>query len=207
VPRRYVDPAERRARRAEVDDPEVVMEAAATFLAVRSRSVQETRRRLTQLGYRAEMVDGVIERLLTMQYLDDATFARAWVESRDRSRPRGESALRRELILKGIERDTIAAVLAARTEDPSLGVGQGGRRFGDHQPSGDGDQPPGDRISVDHAAAERLLTRRRAALHREPDPRKRRQRAYALLARNGFDPQVCQEASAAFGDLNTPDRD
>ncbi|MBA3627266.1 MAG: regulatory protein RecX, partial [Chloroflexi bacterium] len=107
-----------------MDDPEVVMEAAATFLVVRPRSVQETRRRLTQLGYRAEMVDGVIERLLTMQYLDDATFARAWVESRDRSRPRGESALRRELILKGIERDTIAAVLAARTEDPSSGVGQ-----------------------------------------------------------------------------------
>ncbi len=190
-----------------MDDPEIVMEAAATFLAVRPRSVQETRRRLTQLGYRAEMVDGVIERLLTMQYLDDATFARAWVESRDRSRPRGESALRRELIMKGIERDTIAAVLAARTEDPSLGVGQTDRRYGDDQLPGDGDQPPGDTVSVDHAAAERLLARRRAALDREPDPRKRRQRAYALLARNGFDPQVCQEASAAFGDLNTPDRD
>jgi hypothetical protein len=29
------------------------------------------------------------------------------------------------------------------------------------------------------------------------DPRQRRQRAYALLARNGFDPETCREAAAA----------
>ena len=33
--------------------------------------------------------------------LDDETFARAWVESRDRARPRGERAIREELRLKG----------------------------------------------------------------------------------------------------------
>ena len=33
----------RRARRASVTEPEAVMEAAAAFLAVRSRSVDETR--------------------------------------------------------------------------------------------------------------------------------------------------------------------
>ncbi len=37
-----------------------------------------------------------------------------------------------------------------------------------------------------------------AALMREPDARKRRQRAYALLARNGFDPGVCMDATRTY---------
>jgi SOS response regulatory protein OraA/RecX len=49
--------------------------------------------------------------------------------------------------------------------------------------------------SVDRTAAERLLARKASALAREPDPRKRRQKAYALLARNGFDPGICQAVS------------
>ena len=41
----------RRAERATIEDASVVLEAAATFLAVRPRSVDETRRRLRHLGY------------------------------------------------------------------------------------------------------------------------------------------------------------
>ena len=37
------------------------------------------------------------------------------------------------------------------------------------------------------------------SLARVADPRQRRQRAYALLARNGFDPEVCRTVSAVFG--------
>ena len=65
------------------------------FLEPRARSVAEVRRRLTGAGYRADLVDGVIERLLEFGMLDDEAFARAWVESRDRARPRGERAIRR----------------------------------------------------------------------------------------------------------------
>ena len=43
--------------------------------------------------------------------LDDETFARAWVESRDRARPRGERALQNELRLKGIDRAVVDLVL------------------------------------------------------------------------------------------------
>ena len=39
--------------------------------------------------------------------LDDEAFARAWVESRDRARPRGERAIREELRLKGVDRTVI----------------------------------------------------------------------------------------------------
>lgn len=146
------------------------MEAAAAFLAVRPRSVAETRRRLRYLGYVDALVEQVVERLIEMGYLDDAEFARAWVESRDRARPRGENALRRELALKGIERETVATVLEQRAAS----------------------------AGADRAAADRLLERKRSALEREPDPARRRQRAYALLARNGFDPEVCREVSASF---------
>ncbi len=97
----------RRARRAEVTDIDVVMEAAATFLAVRPRSVAETRRRLRHLGYPAALCDEVVDRFVELDYLDDRSFARAWVESRDRARPRGAMALRQELQQKGVPRDIV----------------------------------------------------------------------------------------------------
>ena len=53
--------------------------------------------------------------------------------------------------------------------------------------------------SADLGAARRLLDRRRVALLRGADPRTARQRAYALLARNGFDPDVCRRALVGFG--------
>jgi hypothetical protein len=49
---------------------------------------------------------------------------------------------------------------------------------------------------ADELAAERLIDKSRASLRRVADPRARRGRAYALLARNGFDPDVCREVSA-----------
>ncbi len=106
--------SERRARRAAVDDPAVVLEAAARFLEVRPRSVAEVRRRLRDAGYRPELVEGAVERMLTLGYLDDAAFARTWVESRDRARPRGARALRDELRRKGVAPADIEAALAVR---------------------------------------------------------------------------------------------
>lgn len=156
------------------------MEAAAAFLAVRQRSVEETRRRLRHLGYRHGLVDQVIERLLGMRYLDDDAFSRAWVESRDRARPRGENALRRELALKGVAREQVDVVLVDRAAKASE----------------DG---------ADRVAGMGLLERRRAAIERERDPRKRRQKAYALLARNGFDPETCREVASVVSSWDPAD--
>ena len=177
--------AERRARRAAVDDPTVVLDAAARFLEARSRSIAEVRRRLTSAGYRPDLVDGAIDRLTELGMLDDDAFARAWVESRDRAHPRGERAIRDELRRKGIDRETSEQVLADRRDTPSPdgdALGQGSRGV--------------DRPSPDRLAAERLLIRQARALARVPDPRQRRQRAYALLARNGFDPETCRAVAA-----------
>jgi SOS response regulatory protein OraA/RecX len=89
------------------------------------------------------------------------------VESRDRARPRGQRALRSELAQKGIDRLVTDDVLADReAADPG----------------------------ADAEAARRLLTRHAPSLGRVTDPRARRQRAYAILARNGFDPETAVEA-------------
>lgn len=169
--RRREHPAAARERRAAVDDPELVLAAALRFLEARSRSIAEVRRRLTGAGYQPELVEGAVTRLLELGMLDDAEFGRAWLESRDRARPRGERALRQELRLKGIEGGLVDELLVDRAA------------------SGD---------DVDRVAAERVLARHAAALARVTDPRARRQRAYALLARNGFDPETCSSAVRAF---------
>src|SRR5512140_317944 len=87
---------EKRERLGQVDDPAVVLEAALRFLEPRQRSIGEVRRRLTRVGYRTELVEGAIARLVELEMLDDEAFARTWIESRDRARPRGERALRME---------------------------------------------------------------------------------------------------------------
>ena len=177
--RRKASFAERREQRAAVEDVDEVLNAAARFLEARQRSVAEVRRRLTTAGYRIDLVEAAIVRLGELGYLDDDAFARSWVESRDRARPRGAQALRRELQLKGVDNRIIAAVLDDR------------RAGGDDAPAGHDGEP----IDVDRAAADRLLERHARALARVPDPRARRQRAYALLARNGFDPSTAAAAS------------
>ena len=161
--------AEQRERRRAVDDPELVLAAALRFLEARARSVAEVRRRLTQAGYQPALVDGAIERLVELGMLDDAAFARSWIESRDRARPRAERALRQELAVKGVER-----VVVDRLLDERSAVDGAAKR--------------------DVNAALMLLERQRRTLEREPDPRRRRQKAYGLLARHGFDGDACRDA-------------
>ena len=166
---------EKRERLGAVEDPSLVLEAALRFLEPRQRSIGEVRRRLTRVGYRPDLVEGAIARLVELEMLDDAAFSRSWIESRDRARPRGERALRRELAIKGIEREVVDETMEERI-----------------------DLAP----DAEAEAAARLLERNARALARVPDPRARRQRAWVLLARNGFSSEV---ATAATRQFVTPD--
>jgi regulatory protein len=177
--------AERRERRAEIEDVAEVLDAAARFLEARPRSVHEVRYKLTTMGYRPALVDEVVVRLTDLRYLDDEAFTRAWVESRDRARPRGEHALRRELQLKGVDAALVGEVLDQRREEARANDEAGG---------------VGAPVGPDAAAAERLLRKKLPAILREADLRRRRQRAYALLARSGFAPDVCASVSRAVLD-------
>lgn len=172
---------EKRERLGTVDDPALVLEAALRFLEPRQRSIGEVRRRLTRVGYQPELVEGAIARLVELGMLDDQAFARTWIESRDRARPRGERALVQELRVKGIDREIIATSLEDRRAVAA---------------SIDDDTAE-DMLSADEAAATRLLARNARSLGRIVDPRVRRQRAYAILARNGFSPDVCSRVAAS----------
>jgi regulatory protein len=165
---------EKRERLGEVEDPNVVLEAALRFLEPRQRSIGEVRRRLTRVGYQAALVEGAIARLIELGMLDDQAFARTWIESRDRARPRSGRALRRELAVKGVDRETVDGTMDEReAETPD----------------------------ADAEAARRLLERNARALARVGDPQAMRQRAYALLARNGFDSETAAAASREFGQV------
>jgi regulatory protein len=185
---------QRLERHAAVEDPDAVLNAAARFLELRSRSVAEVRRHLAAARYPARLIERAVGRLLELGMLDDRAFGRIWVESRDRARPRGEQALRRELALKGLDRELIAEILAER-------AGESGSQDDGFGPSGVAE--PG----AETRAAQKLLARHSTALRRIADPRQRRQRAYALLARNGFGPETCREVSARVVAPGTADTD
>jgi regulatory protein len=171
--------AERLARHAAVTDPGSVLAAALRMLEARSRSVADLRGRLLRAGYSAALVEGAVDRLTELGLLDDDAYARGWLDARDRGRPRGERALRQELRLRGVPGDVAAAAL-------------------DERRTAAADDAEGDESAADEAAARALLDRRAGVLSRVTDLRVRRQRAYALLARHGFDPDVAGRVAASM---------
>lgn len=86
-------------------------ETALAFLAYRPRSEKEVRDRLRRGGFGQSAADQTIARLHEWRYLDDADFARRWVESRAAGRPRGNRLLQQELHQKGIDRETAREII------------------------------------------------------------------------------------------------
>lgn len=87
-------------------------EAALAFLAYRPRSEREVRDRLRRGAYPQETIKKVIARLHDWRYLDDADFARRWVEGRTMQRPRGSRLLQQELRQKGIDSEIAREAIA-----------------------------------------------------------------------------------------------
>lgn len=98
--------AERLALLLALDEKARALSAALAFLAYRPRSEREVRDRLRQKGYPPEAIAAAVEKLQGWRYLDDADFARRWVENRETHQPRGRRLLEQELRRKGIDRDT-----------------------------------------------------------------------------------------------------
>jgi regulatory protein len=85
-------------------------DAAVRYLAARSHSRQELRRKLVRKGFEDEEIEAALGRLAELGYLNDEAFARSLV--RRRSASRGPAALAAELGSKGISREGVAAALA-----------------------------------------------------------------------------------------------
>jgi regulatory protein len=104
---------EERRRELEAEDQRLgALEAALRLLAMGPRSEHDLRERLSRRrGFRREAVDHAMRRMKEMGYLNDATFARFWVESRQAATPRSKRALAFELGRKGVGREQLDAAL------------------------------------------------------------------------------------------------
>ena len=99
--------------------------SALRYLAYRPRSEAEMRGSLRRKHPR-QTVETVVERLKKQGLLDDAAFALAWSKSRASSRPRSAFLIQRELLRKGVSRDTAQA--AVETLDDEENAYAAGRR-------------------------------------------------------------------------------
>jgi len=110
----------------EADVRRTALDSALRLLAYRPRSESELRQRLARRGLPVEVVDTTTAGLREQGLLDDAAFARYWVESRSQIRPRSRRLLARELSAKGVERET--ALRAAEAVDDAEAAYDAGRR-------------------------------------------------------------------------------
>lgn len=137
-------------------DEEGAWRALLVALERRSFSIADIRRRLGQKGHTPEAVIYAVERGRELGLLDDAEFARRFVDTRA-ARGRGPGRLRRDLAGLGVDRALVDAAISERWPEPE------------------------DALALAAQLAERRA-RQLAGLPREV----RRRRLLAFLARRGF---------------------
>lgn len=98
-------------RIAGAESVDKAIQAALRFLEARPRSAAEIRERLHRKAFDAATIATALDRLGELGLVDDAAFARFWVENRQSCRPRGAGALRDELRRKGIDRAVADTIL------------------------------------------------------------------------------------------------
>ncbi len=95
------------------------LDRAVGYLAARARSRKEIEQKLLQAGYRPCTVEMVVYKLQRENLLDDADFARQWVESRA-THKLGRSRIAQELRRKGISQEEAEEALSVIEDDDQL---------------------------------------------------------------------------------------
>lgn len=95
------------------------LDRAVGYLAERARSRREIEERLLRVGYRPCTVEMVLYKLEREKLLNDADFARQWVESRT-NRSMGRSRIAQELRRKGVAQEEAEAALETIDEEDQL---------------------------------------------------------------------------------------
>jgi regulatory protein len=91
--------------------------AALRLLAIQPRSEQDLRDRLRRRAFPRHAIDAALERMRELGYLNDAAFARFWVEARQAATPRSRRALTFELGRKGVNRELAAETTAGLSDE------------------------------------------------------------------------------------------
>lgn len=95
------------------------LDRAVGYLAARACSTREIEQKLLRAGYRPSTVEMVIYKLQRENLLDDADFARQWVESRQHHKL-GRSRIAQELRRKGIAQEEAEEALSVIDDDDQL---------------------------------------------------------------------------------------
>jgi len=98
---------------------ETAREKALRFLEPRPRSMTEVKQHLLKKQITADVADRVVARLSQAGLLDDAAFAKYWVENREQFKPRAARALRFELRRKGLSTAAISDAIGDVDESAS----------------------------------------------------------------------------------------
>jgi regulatory protein len=163
-------------------DPEArAREVCLRLLTLAPRTRAQLADALRKRGIPDEVADAVLGRYEDAGLIDDAAFARAWVESRHYSRGLAGRALRAELKQRGVAADEIRAAI-----DEQLGP------------------------DAEASAARRLVAGKLAATRGLP-PEQRTRRLAGLLARKGYPAglafRVIREALEAEGEVAFPEEE
>jgi regulatory protein len=151
---------------------EAAWQAALKLIAYRDRTAHETRTRLAEKGFAPGAVDGAVERLKRLGYLDDLAYAKRTIADVLNTRPAGPRAITNRLRLKGVHPDVIREALA--------------QAYPDEQAE-----------EMAYRAAVARLTRLR-----HDDPIARRRKLAGFLSRRGFSYDDVQKAlRRALGEL------
>jgi regulatory protein len=98
---------------------------ALNFLSFRPRSREEVRRYLRKKETPPELIDAVMQRLDDLDLINDQSFTEFWVESRERSNPKGAQALKNELRMKGVKRELVDELVTdEQDEERALRAGR-----------------------------------------------------------------------------------
>lgn len=113
VDHRDADPGEGQ----DADPVEVAKHIVLNQLTASAKSRHQLEQVLAKRSVPPAAAQAALDRFVELGYIDDAAFARSWVESRQRSRGLSASALRRELREKGIDAEIAEQVIGESVTD------------------------------------------------------------------------------------------
>lgn len=134
------------------------------YLNIRPRSEREIRDYLNNRNANQPIIDLIVDKLKQQKFVNDIEFARMWVESRNRRKPKGKYVLQLELKQKGISQEIIDELLLDNSKD--------GKELS---------------LAID------VLERKRKKFE-SMDKRERFNKAGSLLARRGFNIDTIKKA-------------
>ncbi|HEX8084650.1 MAG TPA: RecX family transcriptional regulator [Solirubrobacteraceae bacterium] len=97
-----------------LDPLAAAIDCSFRFLGRRDRTVAEIRTQLARREFDASTIDAAVAQLVEQGYVDDARYARRFVEDRVTLDGWGSDRIERRLVQLGVEREHISAALRGR---------------------------------------------------------------------------------------------